>query len=835
MVKQRPWSEIAESLLIVGSGVGSVASIVLQEAAFASAPLTLAALLSLINRRRAEQELEISTRTTVNQSSRYFTEALNTLNQRVLSLPTPDDLNSLQEVVIQTLDEQHDAIDALHGDLAAYLNQFEQRTLEPVRQQVGKVQEQQGTLQESQNQLAALIAGLPKASKVEALERAIAELGGESGQLRLGLEMLAKEARQNIRPLQEQIDRLNRRINNLPPPFDASALRQDMESVMKVVATLVARPEFDGLVGQVEKLREQIELLDRGTVPMREAIALCQAQVVILQEQTSDLEQQMGDRPRLEQLEAIETSFSHLDTQISSLKAAFQDLTHPLPEDFRPTIEAVVGSHTQTWRQDLQQIRQHLQTLEDQQHQWQAETPSNADWQAFQAHIQEVLGRVQSGIEATQQALDTQISEAAIALVQAVQPAVPPDEDFPATVESLTALELALEQTHSHLALGWPSLEASPLTGEMLRKLALFLDGGGSLDIGWGASSAQRDAYTPRAIAPEAGSGIPNDEALLQQLTLLRQHYPSQIRYQHLETTTAFLVGDRRFAILEQPPSPAPKSSDAPSRRTFQPAAVQELLERFEPPAANAWESALRQGIARQDLGDWMGAIEAYTEAIKQGARTGLIYNNRGVARHALGDRLGALDDFRTALTLRNDQAMLYQNRGILHAEQGEFANAIADFSSALHLEPHNAEAYLRRGLSYAKLENWTQAIADYTAARQHQPQRASLYFHRGLARGKLGQFSEAIADYTHALQLNPRHALAHFCRGLLRQQMGDLQRAGSDLTTAARLFAERSDWENHRRALDTLKKIQRTPHLSPHPVRLTAVPRPRVLEPPAS
>lgn len=831
MVKQRPWSEIAESLLIVGSGVGSVASIVLQEAAFASAPLTLAALLSLMNRRRAEQELEVSTRTTVNQSSRYFTEALNTLNQRVLSLPTPDDLNSLQEVVIQTLDEQHDAIDALHGDLAAYLNQFEKRTLEPVRQQVGKVQEQQGTLQESQNQLAALIAGLPKASKVEALERAIAELGGDSGQLRLGLEMLAKEARQNIRPLQEQIDRLNRRINNLPPPFDASALRQDMESVMKVVATLVARPEFDGLVGQVEKLREQIELLDRGTVPLREAIALCQAQVALVQEQTSALEQQMGDRPRREQLEAIGAAFGDLETQFSSLKAAFADLTYPLPEDFRPTIEAVVGSHAQIWHQDFQQFRQHLQALENRQ----AEAPSNADWQAFQAHIQTVLDRVQSGIEATQQALDSQISQTAIALAQTIQPAVPPDEDFPATVESLTALELTLEQTHSHLALGWPSLDASPLTAEMLRKLALFLDGGGSLDIGWGSGSAQRDAYTPRAIAPEAGSGMPSDEALLQQLTLLRQHYPSQIRYQHLETSGAFLVGDRRFAILERPPAPDSKPSDAPSRRTYQPDRVQELLERFEPPAANPWERALRQGIARQDLGDWMGAIEAYTEAIKQGARTGFTYNNRGVARHALGDRLGALDDFRTALTLRNDQAMLYQNRGILHAEQGEFAQAIADFSSALHLEPHNAEAYLRRGLSYAKLENWTQAIADYTAARQHQPQRASLYFHRGLARGKLGQFSEAIADYTHALQLNPRHALAHFCRGLLRQQMGDLQRASSDLTTAARLFAERSDWENHRRALDTLKKLQRTPHLSPHPVRLAAVPRPRVLEPPAS
>lgn len=835
MVKQRPWSEIAESLLIVGSGVGSVASIVLQEAAFASAPLTLTALLSLMNRRRAEQEIEISTRTTVNQSSRYFTEALNTLNQRVLSLPTPDDLNSLQEVVIQTLDEHHDAIDALHGELTEYLNQFEQKTIEPVRQQVGKVQEQQGTLQESQNQLAALIAGLPKSSKVEALERAIAELGGDSGQLRLGIEMLAKESRQNIRPLQEQIDRLNRRINNLPPPFDASALRQDVESLMKVIATLVARPELDVLVGQVEELREQLEMLDRGTVPLREAIALCQTQVVALQEQTSDLEQQVGDRPRIEQLNAMQTAFSRLETQILSLNAAFQDLTHPLPEDFRPTIEAVVEPYTQAWQQDLQHLRQHLQTLEHQQQQLQADTLSTTDWQAFQAQIQEVLGSVQSGMKATQQALDTQISQAAVVIAQKLQPSVPPDEAFPASAESLTALELTLEQTHSHIVLGWPSLEKSPLTGDMLRKLALFLDGGGSLDIGWGPSSTQRDAYTPRAIAPESGQPITSDGAILQQLTLLRQHYPSQIRYQHIETSTAFLVGDRRFAILDQPPSQSSEPSHTPGRRTYQPAILQELLERFEPPAANPWERALRQGIARQDLGDWMGAIEAYTEAIKQGARTGLIYNNRGVARHALGDRLGALDDFQSALALRNDQATLYQNRGILHAEQGEFANAIADFSSALHLEPHNAEAYLRRGLSYAKLENWPQAIADYTAARQYQPQRASLYFHRGLAHGKLGHFSEAIADYTHTLQLNPRHALAHFCRGLLRQQLGDLQRAVSDLTAAARLFAERSDWENHRRALDTLKKIQRTPHLSPHPVRLTAVPRPRILEPPAS
>ncbi|MDR1986701.1 MAG: tetratricopeptide repeat protein [Treponema sp.] len=229
---------------------------------------------------------------------------------------------------------------------------------------------------------------------------------------------------------------------------------------------------------------------------------------------------------------------------------------------------------------------------------------------------------------------------------------------------------------------------------------------------------------------------------------------------------TAYL-GGRPGAV-----QPGPKPSPAP-----QPAPGQDAKSRFD------------RGELFRSRGDYVTAIEEYTQAIRLDPNYRNAYHNRGVAYENTKDYDRALADYTQAIRLDPDYRNAYIGCGNAYRNKGDYDRAIADYTQAIRLDPDYAITYYSRGLAYYHKKDYDRAIADYTQAIRLNPDYTNAYYSRGLAynNGKK-DYDRAIADYTQAIRLNPDYRNAYYSRGLAYNDKGDYDRAAADYTQAIRL-----------------------------------------------
>ena len=228
---------------------------------------------------------------------------------------------------------------------------------------------------------------------------------------------------------------------------------------------------------------------------------------------------------------------------------------------------------------------------------------------------------------------------------------------------------------------------------------------------------------------------------------------------------------------------------------------------RLDPNYAIAYNN---RGIARRKLGDLQEAITDYNQAIRLDPNFAGAYYGRGLARYNLGDLQEAIADYNQAIRLDPNHATAYNNRGLARYDLGDLQEAIADYNQAIRLDPNNALAYNNRGIARYDLGDLQEAIADYNQAIRLDPNYATAYNNRGIARRKLGDLQEAITDYNQAIRLNPNDADAYYNRGLVYKQQRNKQRAIADFRRAADLYKQQGNtgkW--YRRALDHIEELE--------------------------
>lgn len=135
---------------------------------------------------------------------------------------------------------------------------------------------------------------------------------------------------------------------------------------------------------------------------------------------------------------------------------------------------------------------------------------------------------------------------------------------------------------------------------------------------------------------------------------------------------------------------------------------------------------------------------------------TAIEANNRGVALNNEGEYLKAIEILNKAIEIDPNLALAYNNRGWSYLELGQYEQAISDCNKAIDLDPRLALAYSNRGLAYVKLSHYEQALADCNKAIDLNPNLALAYTNRGQAYIGLGKYDEAIADFDKALRLDP-------------------------------------------------------------------------------
>ena len=788
-MKNRNWLNVAEYFLLAGSGVGTLATVLSQQLLFTAAPVSLLFLLNLVNRQRLGETVQETATASVEQLDRKVSGEFVSLQKQVQAMPSFLDLASLRKSVNNSHQE---AIGQTAQEIELLKRELEKPEWRGLNQNVRQMREQYVDLADSVSSITNQLNRLDDSTRVDGLEATIDQLKTELAQLRVGLTSVSDEQKQhNFRGLQEQMHQINRRLNQLPQPFDASSLKQDIDSLIKAMGDAASRRELARLVGQVEQLAQQNSSIEQSVAPIKLATAILKQQLDAIATQVQTQPDSSGSTN--DQLEEIQATVAALEQGLGQLN---------LPNDLG--LQGTVVSQLGALQQQLQGVQQMTQTLDRQQtdlRNWVSHLPQILDSTALQTQVKALAARVEWA-ETMGQDVQQQVEAAVTARLAGAMQQLEANRPVPqyelvfdlqgarrshgdSGCASRAILQQALSQAEGRLVIVYPYPTPETLNAGLVQQFRDFLDRQGCLDLGWGHLGDISNGYLPRSLDRRRAVNATDKGFLyeiLNQLTQLKRQYPDRFRFKVLGTDENFLVCDRSFAVLgtqSLPTASAVFPQAAVGLRTSNPEVIQELVDRFDDPVLEADD------------------VTAYFK--------------RAITRYDLGDRPGAIADYTEVLQINPTDDVALNNRGLAHYDQGDRAFAIADLDLAVHQNPDNFVAYCNRGVIRAELGDRLGAIEDYTCALQINPDYATAYFHRGLARTRMRNKIGAVQDYTEGIRLNPEDGMAYFYRALACIKLGQRPAAIEDLQKAAQLFSTQGDTTNAQQALKTLEKLQTT------------------------
>ncbi|HEY9860201.1 MAG TPA: hypothetical protein V6D16_11900, partial [Candidatus Obscuribacterales bacterium] len=497
-MNHRRWRETAEYVMLAGSGVGAIAAAISQQFLFAAAPISCLLALNLANRHRFEQETKQLTRLTVTRLDTRVTRDIAFLEEQFQGLPSVAELDNLKQTVLQqhreSLTKLSQQLQTLQWEMHRQLAPLKAHDVVGLHQDLEQMQIQQTQIATALEQVTAQLTQLT-ANPTEETEAAIAQLQAQMSQAQAALKLLSDEPMMQVKALQDQINHINRRLNHLPTPFDASSLKQDVESLIRVIAGLVPRREFTRTLVEVENLHQRYQSLEQAVVPLRLAVTIFR-----------------------KQLDALHTKVhapadSHLMAELSQTVTALEARLNQLPTlpdlvDLQNQVQAQAGLSTEVaqLRQDVTTIQRQTQALY-QQHKalrdWVYRLPQLLDNSALQSQLQSLATRlegaeggavgVRAELEATLQSRLEGINQQLRALpnapnhelVLALRSAAPSADRSQILSGSRAFLEELLEQAQKQVIVVWPWPDPCSLDATLLEKFRAFLQRQGQISMAW--------------------------------------------------------------------------------------------------------------------------------------------------------------------------------------------------------------------------------------------------------------------------------------------------------------------------------------------------------------
>ncbi|MCU0547942.1 MAG: tetratricopeptide repeat protein [Leptolyngbya sp. Prado105] len=741
-MKDRRWLNLAESLALVGSGVGTVASIAYQQLAFTAAPMSFLLLLNVTNRRRFDQETLKSANKSIAHLDQRLSHDIKALDQQVRTLPSFIDLASVRKAIQQRHDS---AIAQLQHSVSSRLSAIESRNHEQLEQELDYLKTKYSQLSESMATVSQYLNRLATMNRVESTEKEIAALRTEVAQLESKLADVSTSQKQVIpRLMQDELHQIHRRLNSLPSPFDATALKQEVDGLVKMVGDLVSRRDMAKLMAEIERIRQQHQTLEQTVAPLKSVNAILRKQIETLSSRA------MTGHPGSPAID-----IKKLQTMMTQLEARLEEGDNL--KDLHTEMQTMLNGHLSYLNEQFDRVQQQTQTLDRHQKtlaEWMRHLPGKLDMGALQNQIKYLTSRLEMTESQLSELSSTPKSDYELIFDLSQAQADP-------FANTRAVLQAALSSAQSRVIVVFPYPDRATLDAELLQNCQAFLDRGGQLDIGWGHLGDGQTPQQARLISDrETPSIAKNDlKQILLQLTQLKRDYPEQFRFKILGTNENFLVCDSSYAVLGIHPI-ATASIAFPEFaigvRTQNRTVIRGLIDRFDQPVLDAKDihSYLNRAITRYEMGDRHGAIEDYSKVLETHPNHYIAYNNRALIKLELGDRAEAIADLNRAIIRNSQDCSAYCNRGVIWVQMGEEKNAIEDFSYAIQVDPACLNAYFQRGLARMKFENPLGAIEDFTAMICIDAKNAVAYFHRGLARSKISDKTGAIRDLKEAAWL---------------------------------------------------------------------------------
>lgn len=780
-----------------------------------------------------EQVAEQNTNKSLEDIDQRVSRNLELLQQQIQTLPTPEAIGSLRKSMLvknrELAERLAGEIRTLQEGVQSVLQVIEQLNLGTVREDLDSLRDQYSNLNDGVVNLTAQFQQLSAAGRFKDLERAIAQLQSDSKRLQGNLQSLADQTKPTLTSLQDQINHLNRQFQKLPPPFDSTALKQEVTELVRVVADLVPKREWSTLVTELHSLQKQQESQSEAEEALRRKL--------------QEISQQLQTRPTKSSLTSLQNQINHLNRQVQKLPPPFDPtslkrevakllkvVADMVPkrdfgglvaqvkalqqqQEFQTRVEQTLRAELQALNEQLQNLMVDAESAEPRSTTALVPPPAQQEFQARleamlqqeMAQITEQLGSLPTDGSEFQAQVEAVLRQELLEVNRQLQsyPEGPhyefvldlkalADGEGPAGIpeqeglhNSRSILEQALEQTQERLIVILPWSSQVSLDDDLMGRMEAFLQKNRRLDLGW---CHQADRTQERLLKPIHqrwqlhSDGQDDLQTTLQKLLHLKRTYPQVLQFKILGTRENFLVSDQQYAVLglEEAIVGATNLPEVELKlRTTDEEAIQQFIQRFDNPVLRLNDAAAH----------W----------------------NRAYTRFDLGDRQGALEDCDQILSITPDDTFALNFRGIIRYDMGDRQNAIADFNQSLQINPQQTAAYCNRGYIRSELGDQLGAIADYSAALRIDEQSAVTYFLRGMACQKFGELEGAIADYTEALRLTPDSAILYYYRGLARPKKGDYEGAIADLNKALELFTGRGNEINARKVFNYLQQLEQS------------------------
>jgi tetratricopeptide (TPR) repeat protein len=206
--------------------------------------------------------------------------------------------------------------------------------------------------------------------------------------------------------------------------------------------------------------------------------------------------------------------------------------------------------------------------------------------------------------------------------------------------------------------------------------------------------------------------------------------------------------------------------------------------------SAQAWNL---RGVARDQAGDYSGAVEAFERAIQLDPANPHTYFNLGHCRVSHGDPAEALLSLGKSLRLGPSQARVHGDLAAAYAALGKFQQAADQAAEQVRLSPGDAAARVRWGEILSNLGLFEKALGQFQTAAAAEPADSLAILRVGQTLKLLGCWQEA-ADALGAAAKSGREAEALAALGEIRLDQGDAAEAMSALQRASALNPSRAE-----------------------------------------
>ena len=211
-------------------------------------------------------------------------------------------------------------------------------------------------------------------------------------------------------------------------------------------------------------------------------------------------------------------------------------------------------------------------------------------------------------------------------------------------------------------------------------------------------------------------------------------------------------------------------NDDCPSALQYLNQTVHQL-----PDYADAW---FRLGYCRSQLGDHVGAIDAFQRAINLQPDHALALTNLGISLSKLGRWQEAVEPLKTAIRSNPSAFEPHAELGAVYGELGRFQDALAADQEALRIAPNTAIVYYNLGSVYEALGQPDQEVAAYQQAIRIQPVYPEAYDSLGVTYSRLGQWKEAVEAFKAAIDEKADFAEAYYNLGVAYANLLQWQQA---------------------------------------------------------